>query len=115
MDKQNLQKQDPAVFAILKNEEKKQQEKLSMIPSENFASKAVREAVGSVFMNKYSEGYPHARYYEGNYNIDELELLAIKRAKKLFKLPADWGVNVQALSGSPANLAVYIALLNPGD
>jgi glycine hydroxymethyltransferase len=86
-----------------------------MIPSENFASAAVREAVGSVFMNKYSEGYPYARFYEGNQNIDELESLAIERARKLFKLPTDWDVNVQALSGSPANLAVYIGLLEPGD
>lgn len=115
MSQKNLMKQDPSVYKILKKEEKKQQEKLSMIPSENFASRAVREAVGSVFMNKYSEGYPKARYYEGNYNIDDLELLAIERARKLFKLPTDWDVNVQALSGSPANLAVYIGLLKPGD
>ncbi|MEI7579369.1 MAG: serine hydroxymethyltransferase [bacterium] len=115
MNKKTLQKQDPEIYQILKLEENKQQDKLSMIPSENFASKAVREAVGSVFMNKYSEGYPHKRYYEGNYFIDELEELAIKRAKKLFKLPADWEVNVQALSGSPANLAVYLGLLKPGD
>ncbi len=110
-----LRKQDPEVYAILKAEEKKQQEKLSMIASENFASRAIREVVGSVFMNKYSEGYAKARYYEGNYNIDKLEELTIARIRKLFKLPQNWGVNVQALSGSPANLAVYIALLKPGD
>lgn len=115
MSQPNLKSTDPEIYKILKNEEEKQQKKLSMIPSENFASIAVREAVGSVFMNKYSEGYPNARYYEGNYNIDELELLAIDRAKKFFKLPTDWEVNVQALSGSPANLAVYIGLLKPGD
>ncbi len=115
MDQTILKKQDPAVYKILKHEEEKQQNKLSMIPSENFASKAVREAVASVFMNKYSEGYPHARYYEGNYNIDDLELLAMERTRKLFKLPKNWDVNVQPLSGSPANLAVYLALLNPGD
>lgn len=115
MSQNHLKKSDPGIYKILKNEELKQQNKLSMIPSENFASLAVREAVGSVFMNKYSEGYPKARYYEGNYNIDELELLAINRAKKFFKLPKDWDVNVQALSGSPANLAVYIGLLKPGD
>lgn len=115
MSQPNLKKSDPEIYKILKNEEQKQQNKLSMIPSENFASKAVREAVGSIFMNKYSEGYPKARYYEGNYNIDELELLAIQRAKKFFKLPKDWDVNVQPLSGSPANLAVYIGLLKPGD
>lgn len=115
MQKPNLKLQDPEVYEIIKNEEKKQQEKLSMIPSENFASKAIREAVGSVLMNKYSEGYPDARYYEGNQHIDTLEKLAIARTKKLFKLPKDWGVNVQAHSGSPANLAVYIALLKPGE
>ncbi|KXK25970.1 MAG: Serine hydroxymethyltransferase [candidate division WS6 bacterium OLB20] len=86
-----------------------------MIPSENFASKAVREAVGSVFMHKYSEGYPFKRYYEGNYNIDDLEELAKTRAAELFSIPDDWSVNVQALSGSPANLAVYLGLLKPGD
>ena len=100
MSQKYLKSTDKDVYEILKAEEKKQQEKLSMIPSENFASKAVREAVGSVFMNKYSEGYPNARYYEGNYHIDKLELLAIKRAKKFFNLPEDWEVNVQALSGS---------------
>lgn len=115
MNKPNLAKQDAKVYAILKKEELKQQNKLSMIPSENFASKSVREVVGSVFMNKYSEGYPYKRYYEGNYFIDELESLAIERARKLFKLPKNWDVNVQALSGSPANLAVYIGLLKPGD
>lgn len=115
MSQTHLKQFDPEVYKILKQEEQKQQNKLSMIPSENFTSLAVREAVGSVFMNKYSEGYPKARYYEGNYNIDNLELLAIKRAKKFFKLPADWDVNVQPLSGSPANLAVYIGLLKPGD
>jgi glycine hydroxymethyltransferase len=110
-----LQQQDPEIYNVIKSEEEKQQLKLSMIPSENFASKAIREAVGSVLMNKYSEGYPSARYYEGNQNIDNLENVAIERAKKLFKLPEDWGVNVQALSGSPANLAVYVGLLKPGD
>ena len=115
MDKPNLKKQDPDLYNILEKEEHKQQNKLSMIASENFTSKAVREAVGSVFMNKYSEGYPGKRYYEGNYNIDELENLAISRTKELFELPEDWDVNVQPLSGSPANLAVYIGLLKPGD
>lgn len=115
MNKPNLEKQDPEIYKILKSEEEKQQKKLSMIASENFTSQAIREVVGSVFMNKYSEGYPNARYYEGNYNIDDLESLAIERAKKAFNLPEDWDVNVQALSGSPANLAVYLGLLNPGD
>ncbi len=115
MNKPNLKKQDPEIYKILKQEEERQQDKLCMIPSENFTSRAVREAVGSVFMNKYSEGYPKARYYEGAQNVDDLEQLAIDRAKKAFKLPEDWEVNVQPHSGSPANLAVYIALLEPGD
>jgi glycine hydroxymethyltransferase len=115
MNKPNLKKNDPQVFKIIEAEENRQQTKLSMIPSENFASKAVREAVGSVLMNKYSEGNIGKRYYEGNQNIDELESLAIERAKKLFKLPKDWNVNVQALSGAYANMAVYIAILNIGD
>lgn len=115
MEKIYLKQTDPEIYDIIKLEEDKQQNKLSMIPSENFASRAIREAVGSVLMNKYSEGYPGKRYYEGNYHIDTLENLAILRARKLFKLPDDWSVNVQALSGSPANLAVYLACLNPGD
>lgn len=115
MKKPHLRKQDPKIYSILKNEEDKQQHKLSMIASENFTSPAIREVVGSVFMHKYSEGYPNKRYYEGNYFIDELESLAIERAKKAFNLPDNWGVNVQALSGSPANLAVYMALLKAHD
>lgn len=110
-----LEKKDPQLYSILKAEIERQQTTLSLIPSENFASKAVREAVGSVFMNKYSEGYPGKRFYEGNCNIDELEKLAISRAKRAFNLPKNWGVNVQALSGSSANIAVLLALLNPGD
>ncbi len=106
---------DQEVAAIIKNEENKQQFKLSMIPSENFFSKSVRQAVGSVFMHKYAEGNIGKRYYEGNQFVDELEGLAINRAKKVFNLPADWSVNVQALAGSNANLAVYLTLLNVGD
>lgn len=115
VNKKNLQAQDPEVYKILQAEEEKQQYKLSMIASENFTSKAVREAVGSVLMNKYSEGQVGKRFYEGNYNIDDLEALCKRRAAELFKIPENWGVNVQALSGSPANLAVYMALLKPGD
>lgn len=100
---------------IIKKEELRQQTTLGLIPSENFSSKAVREAVGSVMMHKYSEGYPNARYYEGNEVIDELELLCIEMVKKVFNLPSDWSANVQPLAGSNANLAVYNALLNPGD
>ncbi len=82
-----------------------------MIPSENYASRAVREAVGSVLMNKYSEGYPRKRYYQGNVVIDEVEILAEELAKKLFKVPF---VNVQPYSGSPANSAILFALIEPG-
>ena len=109
-----LASQDPQVFALIGLEAKRQQEKLSLIPSENFFSKQVREAVGSVLIHKYSEGNIEKRYYEGNEYIDEIEKLAIDRASKLFKLPKSWGVNVQALAGSNANLAVYLALLQPG-
>lgn len=83
-----------------------------MIPSENYASKAVRKAVGSVLMNKYSEGYPGRRYYQGNRIIDEIETLAVRRARRLFGTPY---VNVQPYSGSPANSEVFFALLTPGD
>ncbi|OGY25789.1 MAG: serine hydroxymethyltransferase [Candidatus Woykebacteria bacterium RBG_16_43_9] len=106
----DLKQEDPEIFDLIKKEEKRQTEVLEMIPSENYASKAVREALGSVLTNKYSEGYPKKRYYQGNKVIDEVEITAEERAKKLFGVPY---VNVQALSGSPANLAVYVALLEP--
>lgn len=108
----SLKKTDPAIFNLIKEEEKRQAQVLEMIPSENYASKAVMEALGTVLTNKYSEGYPKKRYYQGNAVIDEIEILAEERAKKLFKVPY---VNVQALSGSPANAAVYMAVLAPGD
>ena len=110
-----LQNTDPQVCAIIRNEQRRQQDKLTLIPSENFFSPAVREAAGSVFMHKYAEGNIGQRYYEGCQYIDELEALTIERASKVFRLPAEWSVNVQALSGSNANLAAYLALLQPQD
>jgi glycine hydroxymethyltransferase len=101
---------------ILEKEQIRQQNTLGMIPSENFTSKAVREAVGSVFMHKYSEGYPFARYYEGNEVIDELETLATDMVLKVFGLSKEeWHANVQVLSGAVANLAIYTSVLNSGD
>jgi len=104
---------DGEAYRILKREQKRQIEGLELIPSENYTSKAVLEAVGSVLTNKYSEGYPGHRYYGGNIYIDEAENLAISRAKKLFK--TDYQVNVQPYSGSPANIAVMLAVLELGD
>jgi len=105
-----LIKTDPQIYKLIKEEEKRQNEVLEMIPSENYASSSVLEALGTVLNNKYSEGYPKKRYYQGNNVVDNVEILAQKRAKKLFKVPF---VNVQALSGSVMNLAVYFALLEP--
>lgn len=105
-----MKQTDPEIFDLIKKEEARQVEVLEMIPSENYASAAVRSALGTVLTNKYSEGYPKKRYYQGNKVIDEVEIAAEERAKKLFGVPF---VNVQALSGSPANLAVYVALLEP--
>lgn len=108
----HLKHQDSAVWDIIEREEKRQNEELELIASENYVSPAVLEAIATVLTNKYSEGYSGKRYYGGNYNIDEIENLAIERAKKLFDAEH---VNVQPLSGSPANAAVYMAFLNPGD
>jgi len=108
----HLAKIDPEIYKVIQAEIKRQQEGLEMIPSENFVSLAVLEALGSVLTNKYSEGYPGKRYYGGTENVDTAETLAIERAKKLFGAEH---VNVQPLSGAPANIAVYFALLNPGD
>jgi glycine hydroxymethyltransferase len=108
----NLKTTDPKIYEWIKEEAKRQRDVLEMIPSENYASKAVREAVGSVLTNKYSEGYPNKRYYQGNWVVDEVELLAQERAKQLFHVPF---VNVQAYSGSPANTTIYLATLQPGD
>ncbi len=105
-----LKKTDPQIYNLVKKEEKRQRDVLEMIPSENYASEAVMEAMGTVLGNKYSEGYPKKRYYQGNEVIDDVEQLAQERAKRIFDVPY---VNVQPHSGSPANLAVYIALLEP--
>ncbi|MCL4390095.1 MAG: serine hydroxymethyltransferase [Patescibacteria group bacterium] len=107
-----LQKSDPEIAKLIGREEKRQREGLEMIPSENYVSAAVRQATGSVLANKYSEGYPGKRYYQGNGIIDAIENLAIARFKKLFNVAF---VNVQPYSGSPANAAVYFALLALGD
>lgn len=107
-----LQKNDPEMYTLIKLEETRQRDSIRLIPSENYVSEAVLEASGSVLTNKYSEGYPHKRYYEGQVNIDGIETLAIERAKKLFGAEH---ANVQSYSGSPANMAVYYALCEPGD
>jgi glycine hydroxymethyltransferase len=103
---------DPEIADLIKGEEQRQRDKIRMIASENYVSSAVLAATGSVLTNKYSEGYPGKRYYEGQQFIDPIETLAIDRAKSLFG--ADHA-NVQPYSGSPANLAVYFAFLKPGD
>lgn len=110
-----LKNSDPQVNDLILAERKRQSEVLELIASENYVSKSVLEALGSVLVNKYSEGYPRRRYYAGNEVIDQVEELAIERAKKLFNLPFDWHVNVQPHSGSPANMAVFAALLEPKD
>lgn len=107
-----LKKTDSAIYNLIQDEEQRQEETLMMIPSENSTSKAVQEAVGSCLGNKYAEGYPHVRYYQGQGVVDQIEDLVRDRAKKLFGVPA---VNVQPHSGSPANFAVYTGLLKPGD
>lgn len=112
MNYNNLEKQDLKVREIIKREAQRQKEEIELIASENYVSEAILEAMGSVLTNKYSEGYPGHRYYGGNQIIDDIESLAVERAKKIFKAEH---VNVQPLSGSPANAAVYFAFLKPGD
>ena len=107
-----LKADDPEVVELCRAEERRQGDTIRLIPSENYVSKAVLEASASVFTNKYSEGYPGKRYYEGQQFVDPLEELAIDRAKALFGAAH---ANVQPYSGSPANLAVYLAFLKPGD
>lgn len=103
---------DREIAELIKKEEERQINGLEMIPSENYVSESVLAAMGSILTNKYAEGYPRKRYYGGNEFIDEIELLCIERAKKLFNVPH---ANVQPYSGSPANLAVYMATLKPGE
>lgn len=113
---ERLETSDPDLFDIMEHEKKRQRESLSLIASENFTSRAVLDGLGSVMSNKYSEGYPGARYYGGNEYIDQVEFLCQARALEAFNLdPEKWGVNVQSLSGSPANFQVYTALLEPKD
>src|SRR5258708_3917538 len=107
-----LQAADPEVDELCRAEARRQADTIRLIPSENYVSKAVLEASSSVFTNKYSEGYPGKRYYEGQQFVDPLEQLTIDRAKSLFGAVH---ANVQPYSGSPANLAVYLAFLKPGD
>src|SRR5262245_28225677 len=103
---------DPELATLIESEAKRQFEKIRMIASENYVSTAVLEATGTVLTNKYSEGYPGRRYYEGQQLIDQIETLAIERAKALFGVDH---ANVQPYSGSHANVAVYLAVLQPGD
>ena len=107
-----IEKFDKEIYNAIIEEEKRQEEGIELIASENFVSKAVMEAAGSVFTNKYAEGYPEKRYYGGCRNADTVEKLAIERLKKLFGAKY---ANVQPHSGSQANMGVYIALLEPGD
>ena len=103
---------DPEIYTLVKMEERRQADKIRLIASENYVSQAILETTGSILTNKYSEGYAGKRYYEGQQVIDQVEQLAIKRAMDLFGAEH---VNVQPYSGSPANIAVYLAFLNPGD
>src|SRR3989339_1900410 len=112
MNTQKLMGYDPQIQEAITKELQRQEQGLEMIPSENFVSLAVLEALGSVLTNKYSEGYIGKRYYGGCEYIDSLEGLAIERAKQLFGAEH---VNVQPLSGAPANIAVYSAIMEPGD
>jgi glycine hydroxymethyltransferase len=108
----SLRRVDPEIFDAIAAEEKRQRENIELIASENFTSRAVMEAQGSVLTNKYAEGYPRKRWYGGCENVDTAEQLAIDRAKRLFGAEH---VNVQPHSGAQANMAVYFAAIKPGD
>ncbi len=109
---ENLHQQDKDIYSLIRQEEQRQADKIRLIASENYVSGAVMAATGSIFTNKYSEGYAGKRYYEGQQFVDQIENIAIQRAKDLFGAEH---VNVQPYSGSPANMAVYLAFLKPGD
>ena len=112
----SLEEHDPLLHDLIEKEKFRQYTSLELIASENFTSRAVMECLGSALTNKYSEGLPHARYYGGNEIVDQVEELCQTRALEAYGLdPAQWGVNVQPYSGSPANFAVYTALLRPHD
>jgi len=110
-----IKKIDPQIVKLIQKEENRQQETLNLIASENYPSRAVRQALSSIFVVKYSEGRPKKRYYGGMENIDKLELLVEERARKAFGLSKNWSVNVQPYSGSPANYAILRGLLKKGD
>lgn len=113
---QHVQEVDPEMHKILEGERSRQKHSITLIPSENFTSKSVMDLLGSEMQNKYSEGYPGERYYGGNQFIDQAESLCQKRALEVYGLnPEEWGVNVQALSGAPANLYTYSAVMEVGD
>lgn len=111
-----LDQHDPELFGLIQDEEKRQRESIELIASENFTSASVMTCLGSCLTNKYAEGYPEKRYYGGNEVVDQIENLAIKRTLEAFGIDGtEWSVNVQPYSGSPANFAVYTALLKPHD
>lgn len=111
-----LKDTDPELYSIIESEKVRQTQFLNLIASENYTSRSVYDSLGSVMSNKYSEGYPGERYYGGNENIDKAERLCQQRALETFSLnPDEWGVNVQTLSGSPANFQAYAAVLEPHD
>ena len=112
MNYRNIQASDPEVYGAMMRELRRQRDHIELIASENFVSEAVMEAMGSHLTNKYAEGYPGARYYGGCDYVDEVERIAIDRAKRLYGAEH---VNVQPHAGSQANVAVYVALLQPGD
>src|SRR5215467_7167766 len=121
MPEKDLAQTDPEIAKLIADENRREHESMRLIASENYASRAVMEATGSCLTNKYSEGYPKKRYYEGQQVIDQVEELARTRVAKLFAATAaepagaEFHVNVQPYSGSPANLAVYLAFCKPGD